>query len=446
MKFPFPLKTPLFLQRHADRIKASPVRLRFALGSFWSLSGTIIARGFGLISSIFVARILGREGFGELGMIQSTIGTLAMFAGFGLGLTAIKYVAEFREKDPPKAARIIALSSAVSIGTGLFMASLLAVSADFLAERALSAAHLAGILRVSALLLLLGALNGSQTGALSGFEAFRAIAGVNIAAGVFSFPLVVAGAYWKGLEGVVWGLVGSTGINCLLNHIVLRKEAARAGVKLVRKDFLKEWSILHEFSLPAVLGSVMVGPANWICNAMLANQPRGYTEMGIFNAANQWRTAILFLPGVVGSVVLPILSNLQSPDDRTRYNKILWYNILLAGVVSFGGALIISLFASLIMKVYGRGFESGQPVVIWLCFSSVFSSISAVIGYSIASDGRMWWGVFLNFLWALVLVGTAWVFISKGALGLALSNFVAYGIHLLTLCFYASYFLINSKE
>jgi len=379
-------------------------------------------------------------------MIQSTVGTLATFAGFGLGLTAIKYVAEFREKDPPKAARIIALSSAVSIGTGLFMASILVVIADLLAERVLSAPHLAGVFRVSAVLLFLGALNGSQTGALSGFEAFRSIAGVNVAAGVLSFPIVVAGAYWGGLEGVVWGLVGGMGINCLLNHFVLKKEAARAGVRLIRKDFLKEWPILHEFSLPAVLGSVMVGPANWICNAMLVNQPGGYAEMGIFNAANQWRTAILFLPGVVGSVVLPILSNLQGNDDRATYNKVLWYNLFLAGVVSFGAALIISLFASFIMRGYGRGFEAGQPVVILYCFSSVLSSISAVIGYSIASDGRMWWGMFLNFLWALVLVGTAWVFISKGALGLALSNVIAYGVHLLTLLLYASYFLMDWKK
>jgi hypothetical protein len=114
------------------------------------------------------------------------------------------------------------------------MALLLAAFADFLAEPALSATHLTSILRVSALLLL-GSLNGSQAGGASGFEAFRAIAGVNIAAGVFSFPLV-GGSILEGLEGVVWGLVGARG--CLLNHIVLRKECAGWG-KPRSQDFLK---------------------------------------------------------------------------------------------------------------------------------------------------------------------------------------------------------------
>jgi O-antigen/teichoic acid export membrane protein len=215
---------------------------------------------------------------------------------------------------------------------------------------------------------------------------------------------------------------------------------------LVNRGFFKEWPILHEFSLPAVLAGVMVGPATWMCNTFLVNREGGYAEMGIFNAANQWRMAILFLPGVVGSVVLPILSNLQGVDDRPRYNKLLWYNVLLVGFVSLSAALIISLFAPFIMRSYGTGFESGQAVMIWLCFSSVLSSICGVLGYSITSYGRMWWGTLLNFIWCIVLVGTAWIFISRGALGLALSNFIAYGIHLLTVSLYASYFLIDWKK
>ena len=40
------------------------------------------------------------------------------------------------------------------------------------------------------------------------------------------------GAWLWGVEGSVWALVVNLGLNCFLNFIALRQEAARAGVPL----------------------------------------------------------------------------------------------------------------------------------------------------------------------------------------------------------------------
>jgi O-antigen/teichoic acid export membrane protein len=61
--------------------------------------------------------MLGKTGYGELGMIQTTVGMFGVFAGFGLGVTATKHVAEFRRSDPARAGRIIGLSSVFAVGT-----------------------------------------------------------------------------------------------------------------------------------------------------------------------------------------------------------------------------------------------------------------------------------------------------------------------------------------
>ena len=57
-------------------------------------------------------------GMSVLGMIQSTVGGFGTFAGFGLGVTAAKHVAESRRSEPARAVRIIVLSSIVAIVTG----------------------------------------------------------------------------------------------------------------------------------------------------------------------------------------------------------------------------------------------------------------------------------------------------------------------------------------
>jgi len=46
-----------------------------------------------LLGWIVVARILGKEEFGQLAIVQSTVGMLGVIAGLGLGLTATKHVA-----------------------------------------------------------------------------------------------------------------------------------------------------------------------------------------------------------------------------------------------------------------------------------------------------------------------------------------------------------------
>ena len=120
----------------------SSLGARFARGAFWSLVGTVISQGLGLVASVITARLLGKVGFGELGMINSTVGMFGVFAGLGLGLTATKYVAEFRSKDPDRAGRILGLSELVAVVSGGTVSLILFALAPMLAERTLNAPHL----------------------------------------------------------------------------------------------------------------------------------------------------------------------------------------------------------------------------------------------------------------------------------------------------------------
>ena len=107
------------------RIQTSPLGYRLARGVFWSMAGAVISRGLMLAATVLVARMLGKTVYGELGMIQSTVGMFGVFAGFGLGLTATKHVAEFRESDADRAGRIIGLANSTASATGILSAIIL---------------------------------------------------------------------------------------------------------------------------------------------------------------------------------------------------------------------------------------------------------------------------------------------------------------------------------
>ncbi len=423
--------SPAAVHPFIKRIEASDIGSRLATGTFWSMTGAVISRGMMLAASILVARILGKEVYGEYGIIRSTVSMFLVFAGFGLGLTATKHVAEFRSSNPARAGRIIAISGLFAMVTGLLVVIGLISFADVLAARTLNAPHLAGVLRIGAVILFLNALNGAQTGALAGFEAFKTIAWVNLGVGLASFPLMVGGAYFGGLTGAVWALGINMGINWLLNHIALRKEAKRFNIPFTFKGCTKEWPVLWKFSLPAVLSGIMVNPVVWACNAILVNEPDGYGQMAIFEAANQWRVAILFVPGTVSQIVLPMLSSLNSIDDLAKYKKVLKYNALISGGVAAAIALPVALLGRRIMASYGEGFAQGYWVLVCLVLCSVLIAINNVVGQAIASKGRMWIGLLFNGLWAVMLLTAGFFLIRQGygVLGLALANLIAYVLH-----------------
>ena len=92
-----------------------------------------------LVAFMFIARMLGKEAFGEPGIIRSTVGVFGTLAGFGLGLTATKHIAEFRRCNPERAGRLLALSNLLAIATSALMGLALLILAPWLAAETLHA-------------------------------------------------------------------------------------------------------------------------------------------------------------------------------------------------------------------------------------------------------------------------------------------------------------------
>ena len=413
--------------KHQEFAPAGSLRARFAAGAFWSVLGAVISRGFLLAASVVCAWFLGKEGFGALGMIQSTAGMFGIFAGLGLGITATKYVSEFRRQDPLRTGRILALSASAAFVSGSIITVLVILLAPYLAQHVLAAPQLAAPLAIGAGLVFFGALNGAQTGALAGFEAFQTIARVNIYAGLASFPLIVFGVWRGGLRGAVWGSVAALTVNWALNNRALRRERAKANITYQLAGCRRELGMLHRFSLPAFLASLLVVAAIWFCNALLARQPQGYAELGLYAAADKWRLMILFAPSSMFAMVLPVLSNLHGEGDGAGFRKVFRANLQLNASLAFLAALLIAVFAAPIMAVYGKSFRGGQVVLIVLAFSAIAEVLNSTLGQWLVAAHKMWWRFAFDLLLIAVLVGLAWVLIPKwGALGLASSYGLAY--------------------
>jgi O-antigen/teichoic acid export membrane protein len=409
---------------------ADSLRGRFARGAVWSLLGAVVSQGANLAASVVTAHLLGRGQFGAYGMLQSTVGMLGIFAGLGLGVTATKYVAEFRRRDPDRAGRIIALGCAAAILSGGLISLALLACAPTLAAATLNAPALTGELRIASVLLFFNALNGAQTGALAGFEAFRSIARINLARGLIAFPVAVAGVLLWRLPGAVWALAITAAATCLMSQVSLRSQCTAFGIRPRFSGALAEGRALWTFSIPAFLSGALVGPATWAANTMLVNRPGGYAEMALFSAANQWKSAILFAPLVLAQFALPLLSNLNGEKNLPSYEKTLRWHLILTAAVSAAVAAPVALAAPHIMRLYGRSFQEGWLVLVLSAATAVIACLNGVVGTAILSAGSVWVNCAFSAMWAAVLLaGCHYSVPTHLAAGLAASTLGAYVAH-----------------
>lgn len=414
-------------QLKARYLSKGSIGARFVRGAFWALAGSVISRGLNFLSYVIIARIVGKVEYGEFGIIQSTVGMFAVFAGLGLGLTSTKYISEYREIDKDKAGRIIGLSSTAAIVSGAIMSVLLVVFAPALASQSLKAPHLTPLLRLGGGLLFLGAINGAQNGVLAGFEAYKKLAWINAASGIISFPLILAGVWFLGIKGAILGLIASLAVHNILNRIYILRECVRTKINIDVVRCHREIGILWKFSVPAFLSSAMVGPITWLANTIIIRQINGYSEIAVFVASNQVRFLILYIPAMAFQALLPILSSeVNKPGQDRPHFKLHILNAYSTWYLATSITALFLFFSKPILGLFGKGFVSGNLVLVTILCTIPIVTYKDGIARLIQAKSLMWYGFFSNLLWGIILIVMTYMLAKNGALGLGIAYVAAY--------------------
>jgi len=404
---------------------------RFAKGVFWSSLGTVFTQVSTMAAAILIARVLGKVNFGEFGMVNNTIWMFWVFTGSGLGITATKYVAEWRKTDPKRAGRVIGLSNLAALISGGAIGIIFYYFAVPLSAKILNAPQLAGELKTSSILLLVYGFTATLTGALTGLEDFKSIGWVNVARGIISLPILVLGVWLYGLHGVIVGTVIIGIISLILFYLALRQGNRKAGIKTTYRNLRAEVPLLWKFSIPALLANLVNTPILWLAYTILVRQPDGYGEVGVLNGSNQWRTVLMFLPTIFIQVSLPLMSNaLGDQETDTDFVNVLKISQSLTIMIVFPIATMIMFFSTWIMWLYGKSFIGGDVVLIGVVASVMIASVGATAGSAIQAKGKMWLSFFINLTWGAILIIFVWLTAQdlgaqSVAIGLSISYFVS---------------------
>lgn len=361
--------------------------------SFWALFGNIMGKGLALAAGIIVARFLGKDIYGEYGIIRNTLMSLAIFSTFGLGYTATKYVAEYKNSKPEYIKIILKYCINITLIVSGIMALLLLISANYISENILNAPHLTIPLRLVAVWIVFNAVTTTQIGILAGFNEFKGMARVNTITGVATFITSLVFTYlWK-LEGALIALLISQILNWYLNLILVKKHKSKLfSDELSKKNLIKE---IINFSLPVALQEATYSATTWLTSLLLIKLS-SFGQLGLFSAAMQWNAIILFIPGILRNVILSHLS--ESVNNQKQHIRVLKLTLFINFLVTFTLSVSVFFMADLIVGFYGPTFLGLKEVIRFALIITIFSSLSNVYTQAYLSKGKSWLIFLIRFI------------------------------------------------
>lgn len=385
---------PSFIAKRLQLFESSSepgsLRARFQHGISWNVTGAIVNNGANFLTNIAIANLLGRVTFGEYGMIQSTLMTFVGIAQAAGGITATKYVAEFRSSDKERAGRVLGLCTATTAVTGIISTLLILISAPWLAGTTLKSPFLARPLQIAAAVVFFTVMNAYQMGALAGLESYRKWAITNGLQGPLQLGICSFSAWRWGLSGAVAGLLTTSAVRWLLLQIALRREANRQGIVLRYAGLWQERPILLGFALPAAIGGFSAAPAIWLGNTFLVRQAGGYSQLALFGAALNLKNVVMFLPLLLNNVGFSLLNNQRGEGNEERYRKVFWTTVYCVAVVVVSAAAFVGVSGTHLLRLYGKSFPEAHPTLLILLCCAVLEAVAMAVYLIISTQEKMW--------------------------------------------------------
>ncbi len=415
----------------------SNVGRRMASGTIWVFAGTVASQALTLLAGIILARyILDKEGYGQYGMVKSTINMFMIVGSAGMGMMATKYIAEYKSQNKERIPSIYMLTVAFSLGLAVVIGLIVFFLARILSIDVLDTPDLVPSIKIGALALVFIVFNYAQEGTLSGFEDFKAKAVNGFVMHSLQALAIIGGAYWgahflnDGVLGAVLGFTVAYVLLIVLDQFSINRNFRVLGLApSLRSIDKKDIKLLFTFTLPATVSSLLAVPGFWLIRTLLKNATGSFEDLADYDVADQWRNLVLFIPVMVGQVALPIMSGIEHTDKK-KFWRVLNVNLSLNVSITLVGALVVTLLSGFILSFYGEKYTNTMPMIL-LSGACVFIAASNLFGVAITSLSRMWQWCGFNILWATVMVSLTVVFLhmGMGATGVALAVLLAYAVH-----------------
>lgn len=274
------------------------------------------------LSAYLTANLLGARDNGTWSLIQSTFLFLGGVITFGLPLSITKFIAEWRDKDPDIASKILHFSHSIVRWGACLWGIVFLLGKDF---------WWPGITLPLWMMLVILAIAYFSVeivitqAAFTGSELYKSLVLTNFIQGLTLLAFQVLGAYWGGVYGMIIGLCIAQACGYLQ---LLRLEPKHIKERLTREQI----SAIIRLAFPSMgiilssLGIILV------LNRHMSNLSPA--ALGAWHAFSKVLNIVLVTMGMLLSPLMPIMSNMPLSGKQLRpIMQALHLGILILGVL-----------------------------------------------------------------------------------------------------------------
>ena len=393
------------------------------------LASQIITAIVGALLIIGLARLLDPSGYGIFFLALSIFSIFDLISRLGIGRSAGRYIAEYKETDRAQIPHIVRTSLQINIVLILIAALVLVLSHRYIAaifdEPDLTPLLLTGVLLVS-----LGTTVTFLTKILQGFEAISFIAALEVIGRIsrliLALGLVLAGF---GAIGALWGYILSSLLMSVLgfSYLIRRIQSIQDRSAQIEPGLRRR---IAEYAVPITATNTAKFLEKGV-DTILVGYFLSPIAVSYYVVSHQVVTFIETPMSALGFTLSPTFGAQKAAgniDEISRiYEKIL-VNALLLYIPA--GAGIVLVAEPMIDLIFGSGYSGAVPVLQVLSLYVVFKAVTKITDNGLDYLGRareraIAKGVtsVLNVLLNIALIPTI------GVVGAAIATVFTYGLY-----------------
>jgi O-antigen/teichoic acid export membrane protein len=353
---------------------------RVVANGAWLTAATGVAACLGALQSVVIARALGVEGFGTVGLVIAFVNVVGRLTSFRMHEFVIQYVSQYEARDRSSRAAAVKFAVGVEIAAATLAYFILWLAAPLGARWFVRNPEATFFIRLYGLAVLAGLVSETSQGILQLYGRYRRYSLASAVGATVSLVGIVAGvALGHGLVGVLVGLLaGALVTGSILAASALIEVRRRLGTDwwAARLDVLRaRWRAVLVFvsstNISATLSMIAKdGDVLWL------GLFRSPTEAGLFRLAYSL-AGLVFLPlGSLVQSIYPELSRQAAHQQWEEFRRLVRRGTLLAATYIVPATVFVGAVSiPLIRYVYGREFVSAVPALFVLLAGMGFANL-----------------------------------------------------------------------
>src|SRR5690606_25512914 len=330
-------------------------------GVIWTVVDTFVLRGFSFLATIVLARWLGPDEFGLVGMIAVFIAIGTSITDSGLSSSLIRT----KDADDRDFSTVFILNMGLSLGVYLVLFVAAPYIADFFNQSILT-----DVVRVYCLSFVFSAFSAVQLARLNANMQFKKIARLNLPGTVIG---TLAGLLMGYFGYGVWAIVGMYLVSQCVKSISLWMSSGwRPSFLYSKEKAYYHYGYGYKLMLSGLLNTVFQNIYNIVIGRFYS--PR---ELGFFERSKSFNEyPVNTITSVISKVTFPLLASLQDEKERISavYKKLMQLSFFITAPLMLGaGSIAYPLFS----LVLGEQWIEAVPYFQILCLSGMFYPIHA---------------------------------------------------------------------